>query len=619
MSRIKILFLIMIGLAVLTVTVAAERPTVIMTFDDGWLSVSEKAYPIMQNNGQKGVAFVNIDPIIGGYTAYMKQPELNTLYGAGWDISSHTYSHKVLTTVNSATLNSELSTSKIWLDTNGYPRGAMFLAYPEGAYNPGVIAAAQSNNYVAARTVDPPTAGYPHYTLGSSNIFELDSFETIGGTDDDTTVINQINNTIAANGLLILSFHKIVDTLSSTGFETEFKTSDFQNVSNYLQSRSSEVDVRTLSEYFEVLPLPTYMPPTPINKTLGGSNNLSWTKGVGNGTDYFNYNANGTWQNESTATFYNVTGSIPGIYTVKVYAVNSTNGRTLNNLPLILNSIISETPTPSPTPSPTPNSTPTSTPTPTPTSSSGGSSGSSGGSSSGGSSGDSGTSGEIFLNIIVKEKYDIYIYNNKTTSIAFNHPDNPIMYIDITGNINAGAVTTSVEVLKDTSSLAKDPAPGKVNMNVNIWVGTSGFANPNNIKEAVIKFRVDNSWISSNNIKSSNIKMVRWDGSKWNALETAEKTKDNKYTYLEAKTNAFSPFAIIGFEDSGSSIIKKETYQSEATEIAAGTPQVNATASSNTSSDTSSEGAPPIDLAIIIVVFTYIAVVIAIHLKKKYK
>ncbi len=327
MSRIKIIFQIMIGLAVLTATVAAERPTVILTFDDGWLSVSQKAYPIMQNNNQKGVAFVNIEPITGGYTAYMKQPELNTLYGAGWDISSHTYSHKVLTTVDNTTLNSELSASKSWLDENGYSRGAMFLSYPEGAYNQAVIAAAQSNHYIGARTI-LLLVGYPHYTLTSPDLFKLNSFEIIGGIDNDITVRNQINNTIAANGLLILSFHKIVDTLSSAGFETEFKTSDFQTVSNYLQSRSSDVDVRTLSEYFGVLPLSTYMPPTPINTTLDGSNNLTWTKGVGNGTDYFNYNVNGTWHNESTTTFYNITGSSHGIYTVKVYAVNSTNGRT---------------------------------------------------------------------------------------------------------------------------------------------------------------------------------------------------------------------------------------------------------------------------------------------------
>ncbi|MDO8724850.1 MAG: PGF-pre-PGF domain-containing protein [Candidatus Methanoperedens sp.] len=36
-------------------------------------------------------------------------------------------------------------------------------------------------------------------------------------------------------------------------------------------------------------------------------------------------------------------------------------------------------------------------------------------------------------------------------------------------NVNAGEIGTSVEVLKNTSSLVKTPAPGNVYMNANIW------------------------------------------------------------------------------------------------------------------------------------------------------
>ncbi len=42
--------------------------------------------------------------------------------------------------------------------------------------------------------------------------------------------------------------------------------------------------------------------------------------------------------------------------------------------------------------------------------------------------------------------------------------------------------------------------------------------------------------------------MVKWDGSKWVQLETAEKNKDDKYTYYEAKTDTFSVFAIAGLK-----------------------------------------------------------------------
>jgi PGF-pre-PGF domain-containing protein len=171
---------------------------------------------------------------------------------------------------------------------------------------------------------------------------------------------------------------------------------------------------------------------------------------------------------------------------------------------------------------------------------------SSGGSSGGGGGG--GTSGENFTNIIVKEKYDLQIYKDIVTSYKFTNVNNPILSINIVGNVNAGEIGTAVEVLRNTSSLVKTPAPGNVYKNVNVWVGTSGFSSPKNIKEAVITFRVENSWISSNNMKSSGIKMVRWDGSKWDQLETSEKTKDSTYIYFEAKTDSFSSFAITGID-----------------------------------------------------------------------
>ncbi|MDL5502467.1 MAG: polysaccharide deacetylase family protein, partial [Candidatus Methanoperedens sp.] len=73
-----------------------------------------------------GVDFVIIDPILGGWSDFTQRPQLNILYAAGWDISSHTYSHIALTTGNNTTLNYELAASRDWLNANGYPRGAMF-------------------------------------------------------------------------------------------------------------------------------------------------------------------------------------------------------------------------------------------------------------------------------------------------------------------------------------------------------------------------------------------------------------------------------------------------------------------------------------------------------------
>jgi PGF-pre-PGF domain-containing protein len=118
------------------------------------------------------------------------------------------------------------------------------------------------------------------------------------------------------------------------------------------------------------------------------------------------------------------------------------------------------------------------------------------------------------------------------------------MFVNITGNVSAGLITTMVEVLRGTSALVKDPAPGIVYKNINIWVGTSGFAVPKNIKEADITFRIENSWLDNNSVLRNEVKLLKWDGSKWITLETSEKMRDSMHTYFEAKTDSFSQFAI---------------------------------------------------------------------------
>ena len=127
------------------------------------------------------------------------------------------------------------------------------------------------------------------------------------------------------------------------------------------------------------------------------------------------------------------------------------------------------------------------------------------------------------------------------------------MFVNITGNASYGVITASIEVLKGTSTLVNVPPEGLVYKNANIWVGTSGMAVPKNIKEALIKFRVDNSWMSTNGVSASDIVLVKWDGSSWIKLETKVLSKDDTNTYFEGKTNSFSPFAITALKSSGTS------------------------------------------------------------------
>jgi S-layer protein (TIGR01567 family) len=164
---------------------------------------------------------------------------------------------------------------------------------------------------------------------------------------------------------------------------------------------------------------------------------------------------------------------------------------------------------------------------------------------SGGGGGGGGSSGENFNNIEVIEKYDMQISKDALTSYRFTHAKNPIMYVNITGNTSLGIITASMEVLKNTSTLVKIAPEGLVYKNANIWVGTSGYATPKNIKEALIKFKIDNTWMSANGVSSSDIVLMKWDGKGWISLKTTVVSKDDTNSYFEGWTNAFSPFAIV--------------------------------------------------------------------------
>lgn len=191
------------------------------------------------------------------------------------------------------------------------------------------------------------------------------------------------------------------------------------------------------------------------------------------------------------------------------------------------------------------------------------SSSSTSGSSGGGGGGGGGVSGENYNNIELKEKYDETIYKDKTTSYRFKNASSAVMFINITGNTNAGLINTALELLKGRSSLVNVTVPGVVYKNFNVWVGTTGFVSTKNIQAASVGFRVLNSWLTDNDILATDIRLVRWDGTKWVQLETTQNSKDSTYTYFEAKTTAFANFAIAGLNGE---IVPAATTESETLE-----------------------------------------------------
>lgn len=175
-------------------------------------------------------------------------------------------------------------------------------------------------------------------------------------------------------------------------------------------------------------------------------------------------------------------------------------------------------------------------------SSSGGSSGgsNSGGSSSGGGGGGGGGTAEPYDNIL---KYEIQEHDVFTTPVSFKYVTQELgVYEVLVTSTQSDIAALRIEVLKGTSKLVGSPAPGVVYKNINAWIDYK------RIKNATMKFKVENSWMSDNRLSSDKIKMSKWDNisMKWTELITSATDSDDTYTYFESQTNSFSSFAISG-------------------------------------------------------------------------
>ncbi|WP_440952433.1 PGF-pre-PGF domain-containing protein [Methanococcoides sp. FTZ1] len=166
----------------------------------------------------------------------------------------------------------------------------------------------------------------------------------------------------------------------------------------------------------------------------------------------------------------------------------------------------------------------------------------SGGTGSGG--GGAGDSGELFKNIESRYVSERTVAKGMNLSYTFSQPDNPVVNVNFTPLKSSGSVKTTIEVLKDRSALVAEDPDGLVYRNMNIWVGKYGFATPANIEAMTIGFRVDSSWMRSNDVNSSAIRLNRHSDGKWEVLQTMVTGEEDGYVYFESSTPGFSPFAI---------------------------------------------------------------------------
>jgi PGF-pre-PGF domain-containing protein len=103
--------------------------------------------------------------------------------------------------------------------------------------------------------------------------------------------------------------------------------------------------------------------------------------------------------------------------------------------------------------------------------------------------------------------------------------------------------TTTVQELKNKSTLISNRAYGRVYKYENIWVGDIKAGLPTSFENGTVGFKVNKTWINNSNANESLV-TLQWFNTTWEPLDTEKTGEDTNYLYFESKTPGYSSFAI---------------------------------------------------------------------------
>jgi len=132
--------------------------TVVLTFDDGYHSFKDYAYPVLKELGFTATLFVYTDWVGAGRGA-LSWSDLRELSAEGFDIQAHTKTHADLRRATGETeaqyarrMQSELEQPQELFSKN-LGRRSQILAYPYGRWEEGLLPKVKEHGYIAAFSV----------------------------------------------------------------------------------------------------------------------------------------------------------------------------------------------------------------------------------------------------------------------------------------------------------------------------------------------------------------------------------------------------------------------------------------------------------------------------------
>lgn len=123
------------------------RPTLAITFDDGWADNLELGFPELAKRGWPASVFIPTSYL--GRRPYLLPDELQRVRELGVEIENHSHTHRNLTDLGASEILEDLGECNRRLEdlTGRRPR---FFCYPNGRFNPGVRDVVASSGMEAA-------------------------------------------------------------------------------------------------------------------------------------------------------------------------------------------------------------------------------------------------------------------------------------------------------------------------------------------------------------------------------------------------------------------------------------------------------------------------------------
>ncbi|MEO5949835.1 MAG: polysaccharide deacetylase family protein [Candidatus Saccharimonadales bacterium] len=254
------------GIALVDESTAFPSGVVSFCYDDSLESTYTQARVALDKYGWVGTEYVICD-LVGSGGKYISLADLQTLEDAGWTVGAHSYTladHATgFTNLNTQQLTDNLRNMRRQLTAWGL-QGGDHLAYPGGGYNAAVLAVTDQF-HTSARTVNHQTLE----TLRPSDALRIRSASLVN-TTTVAYIKNLIDNALASKGWLVLTFHDLVTTATSSD---QYAIADHQTIVDYCATVgirvSSVADV--MSRMNAPVPVSGYTTAQLVNQTLGNT------------------------------------------------------------------------------------------------------------------------------------------------------------------------------------------------------------------------------------------------------------------------------------------------------------------------------------------------------------